>query len=786
LTAVAELKNGQTSNFTQGYSFDQWGNRTIDQQGTTANAGINNLSCWIDPNTNRLYAFGDQGINDPTQRLIRYDAAGNQTSDYYGPTWTGSRAYDAENRMISATNSATNTTSNYTYDGDGRRVRRTDPALGEIWQVYGMEGELLAEYGVNGPAILPQKEYGYRNGQLLITAVNGDGLRLWNFMKNVAVRFGVYGWAIGDSQLLSAANSLSTAGAQGQSQMLSAARTQVQNVIMWSNIPSDTDYVTALYLSYLQRFPDSNELNAWVSQVPTIGRDAVRDGFAYSDEFAARVSNLRGTASSDTERTDAFVQYMYNAILHRSANTTEDTTAVSSIDTASATSQATVVTAAKDLGRGLFNSAEYTSRPGLTPHDFVYDLYQAFYSSSPDASWDYWTDQVGANWENKQTVLEYFINGGPLQAGTLYRELLWLVPDQLGTPRMIAERTGSLAGIKRHDYLPFGEELFAGTGGRTPAQGYTSDSVRQHFTGYEADGETGLNFAQARYQSPVQGRFTSVDPLMASASVFDPQSLNRYSYVQNNPLNFTDPTGMMLSDIGVYQTNDPEEAATLQRKSDSDFQRAINGGYAASHGGSVNYDDKGRAYFMDNVLQMTLDSQQRVWNPGEVPFYGYLDNNQLFWWTTLAYSLPGVSAATSVEPPDENVAKDAPSQLERVGRANSVLGTAATLRDLELAGKVSKGTKVLGVITAAGDVVISAAQYRRGEISGTHLGFNYVADGVGLIPHPIAKGASALYGIVDATTGWFFVDPNYWNANPPLYNRQLPMSCGNCHYERRQ
>ena len=86
----------------------------------------------------------------------------------------------------------------------------------------------------------------------------------------------------------------------------------------------------------------------------------------------------------------------------------------------------------------------------------------------------------------------------------------WLVTDQLGTPRMVFDESGSLSGVSRHDYLPFGEGLFAG--GRTPQQGYTVDSVRQKFTGYEADGESGLNFAQARYQSPAQGRFTSVDP----------------------------------------------------------------------------------------------------------------------------------------------------------------------------------------------------------------------------------------------------------------------------------
>ncbi len=79
-------------------------------------------------------------------------------------------------------------------------------------------------------------------------------------------------------------------------------------------------------------------------------------------------------------------------------------------------------------------------------------------------------------------------------AGTLYRETLWLIPDQFGAPRMIAERTGSLAGIKRRDYLPFGEEIVAGLGGRTVQQGYVADSVRQQFTGQERDDKTAFLF----------------------------------------------------------------------------------------------------------------------------------------------------------------------------------------------------------------------------------------------------------------------------------------------------
>src|SRR6185436_7346161 len=64
----------------------------------------------------------------------------------------------------------------------------------------------------------------------------------------------------------------------------------------------------------------------------------------------------------------------------------------------------------------------------------------------------------------------------------------WLVTDHLGTPRMVVDQTGCLANLKRHDYLPFGEELLAPAGGRSTAQGYTlGDAIRQQFTQQERD-----------------------------------------------------------------------------------------------------------------------------------------------------------------------------------------------------------------------------------------------------------------------------------------------------------
>src|SRR2546421_231160 len=61
-------------------------------------------------------------------------------------------------------------TATYTYDADGRRVKRNMGAGGEVWQVYGVGGELLAEYAANASPSQPQKEYGYRGGELLVTA----------------------------------------------------------------------------------------------------------------------------------------------------------------------------------------------------------------------------------------------------------------------------------------------------------------------------------------------------------------------------------------------------------------------------------------------------------------------------------------------------------------------------------------------------------------------------------------------------------------------------------------
>ncbi len=130
-------------------------------------------------------------------------------------------------------------------------------------------------------------------------------------------------------------------------------------------------------------------------------------------------------------------------------------------------------------------------------------------------------------------------NPGENSNGTQYS-----TGDHLGSPRVITNASATV--VSRHDYMPFGEELGAGVGGRTTGMGFSNsaDNNRKKFAGYERDNETGLDFAQARYNSSTLGRFTSPDPYGGSMSTGNPPSFNRYAYVGNNPVNAIDPTGL--------------------------------------------------------------------------------------------------------------------------------------------------------------------------------------------------------------------------------------------------
>jgi len=146
---------------------------------------------------------------------------------------------------------------------------------------------------------------------------------------------------------------------------------------------------------------------------------------------------------------------------------------------------------------------------------------------------------------SSKLIAEYS-NQTPQNPNTSY-----VATDTLLSVRLVTDRNGNV--VSRRDFQPFGEELPADGSARKTTDNYstsTEDKVRQRFTGYQKDIETGLDFAEARMYENRHGRFTAVDPLLASGKSANPQTFNRYTYVLNSSLVNTDPTGLQTNSTG--------------------------------------------------------------------------------------------------------------------------------------------------------------------------------------------------------------------------------------------
>jgi len=119
--------------------------------------------------------------------------------------------------------------------------------------------------------------------------------------------------------------------------------------------------------------------------------------------------------------------------------------------------------------------------------------------------------------------------------------------DHLGSASILTDSSAHT--VQDIFYYPYGE-IKTNTG---------SDIASHKYTGKEWDAETGLYYYGARYYDPKLARFISADPVVPLrvnqhafsnfngnmyAQLIDPQNLNRYSYVGNNPIIFNDPLGL--------------------------------------------------------------------------------------------------------------------------------------------------------------------------------------------------------------------------------------------------
>jgi RHS repeat-associated protein len=109
--------------------------------------------------------------------------------------------------------------------------------------------------------------------------------------------------------------------------------------------------------------------------------------------------------------------------------------------------------------------------------------------------------------------------------------LAFLHTDHLGSTSLMTDASGYLKAGSIARYLPYGSYRTAPTASLT----------ERGFTGHRNNDEIGLIYMNARFYAPYINRFISADTIVPDPS--NPQSYNRYSYVVNRPVTFTDPSG---------------------------------------------------------------------------------------------------------------------------------------------------------------------------------------------------------------------------------------------------
>lgn len=133
--------------------------------------------------------------------------------------------------------------------------------------------------------------------------------------------------------------------------------------------------------------------------------------------------------------------------------------------------------------------------------------------------------------------------------------------DGLGSSTLLTNAAGALQAFRRFD--PWGKTI--GAGGTMPTYGYS---------GREPDLSTGYMYYRARYYDPTLGRFLGRDPIGLEGGI------NVYAYVDNNPVNFTDPSGLLprtISNVGGVASSYYDKAISALSNASTQTSRYMQG-----------------------------------------------------------------------------------------------------------------------------------------------------------------------------------------------------------------
>ena len=194
------------------------------------------------------------------------------------------------------------------------------------------------------------------------------------------------------------------------------------------------------------------------------------------------------------------------------------------------------------------------------------------------------TVTIGDYYEKQGNVIrKYYYAGGQRIAVRVGGVVYYLHSDHLGSATLTTDLNGNRVGELR--YTPYGVTRYEW--GSTP--------TNRRYTGQRWEGAMGLYDYHARFYDPALGRFVSPDVLVPNPAA--PQSLNRYAYVLNNPLRYTDPSGRALCE-------DADCEIRWRQRSDGSYQPI------GLFPPGVPFDARDLTYYLYALINNNVDSPQ--------------------------------------------------------------------------------------------------------------------------------------------------------------------------------
>ena len=563
LTSITDAKNQKTA-----WAYD----------------AINRITSGTDP-LNKTTSYGYGATSLPTSRTdangqtinYSYDALQRLTQKSYPDSSSTTFTYDARNNILTATNSAVSYS--YTYDAANRIKTVADSRGYSISYDYDANGNRTQTTLQPGSADQRIISYSYDNANRLTSLTSPAGIFSFGYNLNNQRTTTSYPNQITASYSYDDAGRLTalTHSRPDTTQITTASYTldDVGNRITKSGSTPESYSYDATYRILQAITPKGYETYSYDQVGNRTTGPGPRDT-GYSHDAANRMTqgrqysysydnNGNQTAKSINETKGWTQSWDYENQLSKS-------------ERSKGAEKRTVTYKYDPFGRRIEKKLETTNPTTTETTTYVYD--------NEDIVLELFTDKNGS------TTKTFYTHGPgidePLameRSGQFY----YYHADGLGSITAISDQSRTV--VERYSYSVFGQPR--------PTTGFRNS---YQFTGREWDKETGLYYYRLRYYDPMEGIFISKDPIGFAGG-----DVNLFGYVQNNPVNWIDPTGLDPIDPNTGRANSVLRCHVCPH--DDPTENAIGG---AIIGGMLLGASAGPAVVESSALKLTVDACKKI------------------------------------------------------------------------------------------------------------------------------------------------------------------------------